>query len=267
MPQGHGYLWDAADYAQSSFPQKQWAGELISKMHLAGCERVLDIGCGDGRISAAIAVCVPKGSVTGYDRSPEMIRFARGQFPARMFPNLSFVEGDATDLRFHEQFDVVFSTAALHWIYDHGPVLAGISRALVSGGRMIVQMGGKGNAAGIYAALEHLLPEPEWERYFTGFSFRYGFFSPEEYRPWIESAGLVPVRVECIPKEMIFSGRKEFTGWFRTTWLPYLERIPEDRRLDFVNALAGRYISLYPAGPDGTIRVAMVRLEIEAQKP
>lgn len=151
MPQGHGYTWDAADYAQSSFPQKQWAGELISKMHLTGRERVLDIGCGDGRISAALAVCVPDGSVTGCDCSPEMICFARGQFPARKYPNLSFVEGDATDLRFPEQFDVVFSNAALHWIYDHGPVLAGISRALVSGGRMIVQMGGKGNAAGIYA--------------------------------------------------------------------------------------------------------------------
>ena len=262
-----GFTWDAADYAKSSPVQKHWAQELIRKIPLSGRERVLDIGCGDGNISAVLARRVPAGSVLGIDRSPDMIRFAQEAFPSGSYPNLSFEEGDAQDLRYDGRFDLVFSTAALHWIYNHGPVLAGISRALKSGGRMIVQMGGKGNAAGVVAALAFVIAEPGWARYFSGFSFRYGFFSPEEYRPWLEAAGLCPARAELIPKEMIYPGREGFAGWIRTTWLPYLERVPEDRRPAFVDAVTERYLSLYPAKPDGSICVGMVRLEIEAQKP
>ena len=260
------FRWDAADYAKSSPAQKQWAWELIRKINLSGREHVLDIGCGDGTVTAAIAECVPGGSVLGIDRSPDMIRFAREEFPQDKYPNLSFAKGDAQTLGFFGEFDLVFSNAALHWVYDHGPVLAGIARALASGGRMIVQMGGKGNAAQIYDALDALLAEPGWSRYFRGFSFRYGFFSPEEYRPWLEAAGLLPVRVELIPKEMVYLTRDGFCGWFRSTWLPYLERVPEARRSEFVEALADRLLALYPSDPDGSIHVKMMRLEVEARK-
>ena len=173
------------------FPGTEAVGTgAIQKINLSGRERVLDIGCGDGTVTAAIAECLPEGSVLGIDRSPDMIRFAREEFPPDEYPNLSFAKGDAQALGFSGEFDLVFSNAALHWVYHHGPVLAGIARALASGGRMIVQMGGKGNAAQIYDALDTLLAEPGWGRYFRGFSFRYGFFSPEEYRPWLETAGL-----------------------------------------------------------------------------
>ena len=261
-----GFRWDAVDYAKSSPAQKQWARELIQKINLSGRERVLDIGCGDGTVTAAIAECLPEGSVLGIDRSPDMIRFARKEFPPDEYPNLSFAKGDAQTLGFSGEFDLVFSNAALHWVYDHGPVLAGIARALASGGRMIVQMGGKGNAAQIYGALDALIAEPGWGRYFRGFSFRYGFFSPEEYRPWLEAAGLLPVRVELIPKEMVYPTRDGFCGWFRTTWLPYLERVPETRQSEFVEALADRFLALYPPDPDGSVHVKMMRLEVEAQK-
>lgn len=261
------FTWDAADYAKSSPAQKCWAHELVQKIDLSGHERVLDIGCGDGKVSAEIARCLPAGSVTGLDRSPGMIRFAREAFPENSYPNLSFEEGDAQALRYENAFDVVFSSAALHWVYDQRPILAGISRALKSGGRMVVQMGGKGNAAGIFVVLDRMLAEPAWARYFAGFSFRYGFFSPEEYRPWLLTAGLRPIRVELFPKEMIYPDQKGLAGWVRTTWLPYIERVPEDQRPEFTEEMVTRYLSMYPAGSDGTVRVAMVRLEIEAEKP
>jgi trans-aconitate methyltransferase len=260
------FQWDAPDYARSSPAQKQWARELIQKIHLSGHERVLDIGCGDGTVTSAIAKSVPEGSVLGIDRSRGMIRFAREQFPQDAHPNLSFAEGDAQALGFFEEFDVVFSNAALHWVYDHGPVLAGIARALQNGGRMIVQMGGKGNAAQAFSALDALIADPGWGEYFHGFSFRFGFFSSHEYRPWLETAGLLPVRVELIPKEMVYPSREGFCGWFRTTWLPYLERVPEKRRNEFVDAFADRYCALYPPDPDGAVHVKMMRLEIEAKK-
>ena len=138
------FTWNPADYHKNSSSQKVWARELIEKLGLSENERVIDIGCGDGSMTAAIASRVPEGVVTGIDSSEEMIRFAKKQFPPRMYPNLSFVCMDARNLIFTEKFDVAFSNAALHWITDHRPVLAGIACALCSGGMLVIQMEEKG---------------------------------------------------------------------------------------------------------------------------
>ena len=113
------FTWNAADYHTSSPAQYLWAQELIAKLGLSGNERVLDIGCGDGKVTAEISRHLPGGNVTGVDNSPEMIRFACDHFPWTEYRNLSFVSMDARGLSYLEEFDVVFSNAALHWITDH----------------------------------------------------------------------------------------------------------------------------------------------------
>jgi len=87
--------WNAADYAANSAAQQIWARELIAQLQLRGNERVLDVGCGDGKVTAELARTVPKGSVTGIDASPEMIDFARKTFPLNAIPNLEFQICDA----------------------------------------------------------------------------------------------------------------------------------------------------------------------------
>jgi trans-aconitate 2-methyltransferase len=106
------YKWDAGDYSRNSSSQQEWARELIGKLQLRGNERVLDIGCGDGKVSAEIAAWVPQGSVVGLDISREMIDYARQNFPSDTHSNLEFVLGDASNLNYVQEFDVVFSNAA-----------------------------------------------------------------------------------------------------------------------------------------------------------
>jgi trans-aconitate 2-methyltransferase len=260
------FAWNAADYHKSSPAQQQWAQELIGKLRLTGCERVLDIGCGDGKVTASIAACLPKGSVTGIDSSPEMIRFAQEHFPHGIHKNLTFVQRDASHLEFFEEFDVVFSNAALHWISDHKPLLTGIAHTLCPGGRLLVQMGGKGNAAQVFDALAVLLENPCWAGYYDDFSFAYGFFGPEEYRQWLVDAGLEPVRVELIPKDMEYSDREAFAGWIRTTWLPWMARLPEGEQPGFIKEFIDEYLAMYPEDAGGIIHIGMVRLEAEAIK-
>jgi trans-aconitate 2-methyltransferase len=261
------FTWNAADYHRSSPAQQLWAQELIAKLGLSGNECVLDIGCGDGKITAEIARSLPQGIVTGVDSSADMIRFARNHFSPNDYPNLSFRNADARSLPFHEEFDMVFSNAALHWICDHMPVLAGINRSLKPGGRMVIQMGGKGNAADMFDALEVLLEDPSWGRYFTGFSFTFGFFSDTGYRTWLTSAGLEPLRVELIPKDMTYASRQDFAAWIRTTWLPWMSRLPEHTRPAFIEALIDQYLKKFPADAGGIIHIRMVRLEVHAKKP
>ena len=90
--------WNAADYAANSAAQQIWARELIAQLNLRGDEHILDVGCGDGKVTAELARAVPKGSVIGIDTSPEMIRFARKTFPRGKHPNLEFQIMDAREI-------------------------------------------------------------------------------------------------------------------------------------------------------------------------
>lgn len=274
------HAWNPEDYHKHSSAQQAWAHELIGKLDLAGSERVLDLGCGEGKVTAEIAALLPSGSVLGLDLSRDMIAFARAHHPPERYPNLLFVEGDMLDLPFDEEFDVVFSNAALHWVADHGRIFSGIARALRSGGKVLLQMGGRGNAAPILALADEMLAEEPWGDLFDGPAPRYAFYGPPEERRWLEEAGLVPVRVELIEKDMTFDkttgetsgaqapqvrGLDGLMGWVRTTWHLYLDRLPEEARPAFVAELASRYVERCPS-PDGRIHIPMVRLEIEAVK-
>jgi len=91
--------WNAADYAANSAVQQTWARELIAQLHLRGDEHILDVGCGDGKVTAEIAWAVPRGSVAGVDASAPMIEFARQTFPRGKVPNLEFQVMDAREIK------------------------------------------------------------------------------------------------------------------------------------------------------------------------
>jgi len=132
-----GYNWNAQDYAKNSQNQFQWAQELIPKLKLRGNETLLDIGCGDGKITAELARRLPEGRVVGVDSSKEMIQLARRNFPAEPHLNLSFQVMDARRLTFNGEFDIAFSNAALHWIVDQLNVLNSVKRSLKPHGRLL----------------------------------------------------------------------------------------------------------------------------------
>ncbi len=263
---GEAYRWDAADYRDSSSQQKKWGRELLSRLHLRGDEHVLDIGCGDGALTAEIAERVPEGSVVGIDSSPEMIAFARSIYPPSSYPNLSWEVMDAQDLRFDGLFDLAFSNAALHWVSDQLRVLRGVRRSLKPGGKTLFQMGGRGNASNVVRALGELLSRSDWGRYFENLRLPYRFCSPQEYEAWLREAGLVPLRVELVEKDMVHAGRKGLEAWIRTTWLPFTQCIPEDQREGFIAELSSIYLELYPPDAEGLLHVNAVRLEVEAQR-
>jgi trans-aconitate methyltransferase len=259
------HKWNPADYEKSSSAQYNWAMALIADLKLDGEERILDIGCGDGRITAYLAGLVPNGSVLGIDLSPEMIGFASSKCADQT--NLSFQVGDATSLNFIEQFDLVVSFACLHWIKDHLTVLKSVQQSLVPGGRFLMQCGGRGNAARILDLTSDLIKSPQWKEYFTKFSFPYHFYGPQDYKPWLAEAGLRPLRTELVAKDMIHQGQAGLEGIIRNTWLPYTQRLPAHLQGEFVREIAGMYLDRYPLDENGQAHVQMMRLEVEAEKP
>lgn len=264
MAEEKQYSWNAEDYSRHSSVQQNWARELLSKLDLRGHESVLDIGCGDGRITAEIAEQVPDGEVLGIDSSADMLVLARKKFSWSTHPNLSFQQRDAGALTCEAEFDLIFSSAALHWVQNHGPVLTGISRAVRLGGRIFLQMAGQGNAASFLAILDKLIRTEEWRQYFIDFTFPYRFYGPEMYRLQLKEAGLHPVRVELLPESMSYSDRSGLEGWVRSAWLPYTERIPLERRNAFIADLVDQYLAEHPVDSRGSVHINMVRLEVEA---
>ncbi|MBN2099503.1 MAG: methyltransferase domain-containing protein [Dehalococcoidia bacterium] len=260
------YRWDAEEYRTSSSNQKKWALELLSKLDLKGSERVLDIGCGDGEVTAAIAQRVPRGSAVGIDSSRDMVDLAATRYPPERFPNITFFLKDAREIDFDEEFDAVFSNACLHWVVDHQSVLAGVKRCLKPNGRMLLQMGGKGNAATVLEAIAAVLRMPRWAGYFEGFDFPYAFYGPEEYRSWLAPIGFQVNRVELLPKDMVHEGAGAFAAWIRTTWLPYTQRVPESLREAFIREIVSTHARIRPPDGNGSIHFTMVRLEVEAEK-
>jgi trans-aconitate methyltransferase len=260
------YKWDANDYEKHSASQRIWAKELIEKLSLKGTEIVLDVGCGDGKVTAEIARILNNGSVVGIDISNSMIKFAEKRYSKQLFPNLTFKEMDASNITMAESFDVVFSNAALHWIKNHKPVIKGIYNALKPKGKILLQMGGKGNAHYILSTLYEIISSSRWAPYFSDFEFPYGFFGVEEYRTLLIENRFKINRLELIPKDMIHNKKSDFIGWIRTTWLPYTAKVPAAKRDIFINEIVSRYIEKNSLDKDGKIHVAMARLEVEAVK-
>lgn len=99
---------------RNSQAQQKWAGEFIADLNLTGVEDNLDLGCGDGKVTAEIACLAGDGSVVGVDNSRQMNDFEKEKYSQNQYPNLSFQVMDASDLSFADCFDVVFSNAVLH---------------------------------------------------------------------------------------------------------------------------------------------------------
>lgn len=261
--------WVPQDYAASSSGQSVWAHDLLSRLSLRGDEVVLDVGCGNGQITAELATHVPGGRVIGMDASLEMINFARESFPPQQFPNPTFIHLDAqaisTDVEMHSiaPCDIAFSNAALHWMHDQPAVLRGLHRILKPGGQLILSAGGHGNAAGMIDVIDEVMSRARWQDSFRSFRFPWQFSTADEFRGWLNAAGFVPRRVELVPKQMKHD-RVSLTSWLRTTWMPYWHCVPLDQADLFLREVVDAYAKRFPPNSGDELMVGMVRLEVEA---
>jgi trans-aconitate methyltransferase len=260
------YSWDPKLYSSNSSAQKSWGFELLAKLNFKGNERFLDVGCGDGKLSAEVAKILPEGTVLGIDLSEAMIAFARNHYPQEKFPNLAFMQANASELTFDSEFDIVFSNAVLHWIRAPEAALKGFWKSLKPGGVFLAQFGGRGNAAEIFKIIDSMLEEEKWSSYFRDFAFPYGFYGPEEYSKWLVDAGFSIKRLELISKDMALEGEKGLFASIESTWHPYIQQVPQELKGDFINELVALFVKNYPSDDKGYVHVQMKRLEIEAYR-
>ena len=259
-------MWNPVDYAKNSDAQLKWAQELRKNIDLSKYHSILDVGCGDGKITADLATTVPSSKVLGVDSSPEMIAYAVQKYPTGQYPNLAFSCVDARQLEFKEEFDLIFSNAVLHWVDNHQAFLKGANQALQDGGRLIISCGGQGNAAHILETFAELTASKPWNVYFDDFRNPYFFYGLQNYKIWLKKYNFTVERLELVPKDMTHRGKEGLAGWIRTTWMTFTKSIPEDKREDFITQFVDLYLAEHPLDSQGLTHVSMVRLEVDAYK-
>lgn len=234
------------------------------KVALQGNETLLDVGCGDGALSAEIAARLPLGSVVGIDKSSVMITFAQSKYDETLH-NLRFQTEDIIGFGQSEKFDIVTSFAAMHWIQDQKSALKEICQSLKKKGKLWIQVP-LGIPKALAESLQKQMGEEKWRSYFVGFSPCWKFCSPEEYRGFLEDLRLEVIHIQVYDQEALFFTKERFEAYLRN-WLPHLRMIPLERKEEFVQELSRLYEEISPNTSEGHVKFPLKKLEIAASKP
>jgi trans-aconitate methyltransferase len=220
--------WDAGLYDdRHAFVWKHGAS-LVELLAPQPGERILDLGCGTGHLTARIAEA--GATPLGLDHSAEMLEQARTAYPL-----LEFLQADARAFTFADPFDAVFSNAVLHWVRPPESVVRCVRDALRPGGRFVAELGGRGNVRGIEAALraagERVGLPPDVDEslwYFPGLA---------EYATLLEAAGLEVRFATLFDRPTPLEGPGGLRDWVAMFARRVLDAIPPDRREEFFRAV------------------------------
>lgn len=209
--------WNATQYALNGRFVADLAGGVIDLLDPRPAERILDLGCGDGALTAKIAAS--GAEVKGVDSSESMVAAAQAIGIAAQVTS-----ADALD--FNHEFDAVFSNAALHWMRNQDTVLAGVHRALKTGGRFVAEMGGHGNIAAIQVALMAVLAKREIDAAHAEHNY---FPTPAAYESRLRHHGFDVHYIELIPRPTRLP-ESGMHGWLETFRRGVFEQLPEGER-------------------------------------
>lgn len=234
--------WNASGYDRISSLQAAMAEEVLALLDLKGNERILDVGCGNGKTTAEIAGRVPQGAVVGVDASADMIAFAAAH--SALHPNLQFAVADARHLPCQHQFDLVVSFNALHWIPDQDHALRSIRAAVKDTGLVQLRLVPKGPRKSLEDVLEETRLSSRWSSYFQGLRDPYLHLTPEQYEELATQNGFEVRRIRMEAKAWDFQSRAAFLAFGGVTFVEWTQHLPEADRHGFATDVLDRYESV-----------------------
>ena len=248
--------WDAAEYDSCGTFVWEHGTDLVEMLAPRPCDRVLDVGCGTGHLTARIAES--GADVLGIDASESMVLQARSNYP-----HLRFEVLDALAMKLGPEFDAVFSNAVLHWITEPDVAASGIFNALKPGGRFVAEFGGRGNIStiikAVHRARERIRARPiehvPW--YFP---------SAGEYAALLERLGFTVTYARLFDRPTrLGEGDGTMMTWLKMFGEPLLNDLTESQR-DIVCGIAEDALRATMLD-DGVWVADYVRLRVVAEKP
>lgn len=253
---------DPKYYSENNALQYNFAMRMLRHLSFQKDSRVLDIGCGDGLITSEVARIVSDGCVIGTDISQKMVEHAATQYCS--IPNIRFIQMDASQNIFREQFDIITSFNCLHWVSDQHSALLGIAKAAVEGAQIALLLSHKKSL--YHEVLDALCSSDEWSLYFKDQKSARQFFSADFYRELLVESGLDIISLN--EEEMIyhFESKESVAAFFAAAGSqPTL--LPSSKRSRFISDFSDAYTKNVKTRQDGAIPIAFWCLQIVARKP
>jgi trans-aconitate 2-methyltransferase len=255
--------WDAQAYHAVAAPQTSWGEAVLARLALDGGERVIDAGCGSGRLTAALLDRLPHGRVLAVDRSRNMLEVARTNLRTTYGRRVVFVQAALPVVPVAGWADVVFSTATFHWVADHPALFANLYVALRPGGRLHAQCGGGPNLAGAHALADVVMAQPPFAPYFAGWPGPWEFATAEVTADRLRAAGFADIATELVAAPTTLASETDYRAFVTTViYHPHLAELPV--------ALRGRFIdqvTAQAAAADPPFTLDYWRLNIAARRP
>ena len=256
------YEFNGDKYKKASKHQREWGNSLIAELKLKGNESILDLGCGDGSLTKELSELVQSGRVIGIDSSIGMIKTAKKQTGA----NLTFELMDINKLNYRNEFDIIFSNAALHWVKDHGMLLKNCYSALKSGGMILWDFASNGNCSIFFAVIRQLIQSDGYSAYFNGFEWPWYMPTITEYKGLINKSGFKDCHIKEVNRDRYFADAEEMIKWIdQPSIVPFIANIPDELKADFRNTVIHSMLDK-TLQADGTCFETFRRIHILAYK-
>jgi trans-aconitate methyltransferase len=218
--------WDSGLYDNKHDFVAEYGRGLLEYVPQNSAQRILDIGCGTGTLTAQLAErCA---YVLGIDSSPEMIEKARGQFP-----HIDFQVVDALALPYDHEWDVAFSNAVFHWILDHDRLLDKIQRSLKPSGILVCEFGAQGNIETIERGFSAAFNE-------FGHTYRskFNFPSVEAFSALLRKHGFLIDKVYDFDRPTpLKDGEQGLNNWARQFFAAELEMLTDEEGDELLHRL------------------------------
>jgi len=256
--------WDSSAYDRISAPQFSWGKKVLNCVSLRGNERVLDAGCGTGKLTAELLAALPQGYVIGVDLSQNMLRTARENLQPRFHAGIAFAAADLQHLPFDQAFDGIFSTGAFHWVPDHGVLFRSLHCALRPGGWLVAQCGGAGNLKRFLSRVAVLSQSAGYAEYVGSYKHSWTFADPPTTAKRLEAAGFTDIETNLEPAPTRFENEAQFCEFASKVILHrFLDQLPDDAaRRQFMHDVSGP-----AAHDDPPFELDYWRLNLAARKP
>lgn len=256
--------WNADSYHRVSSPQTEWGRRVLSRLEVNGDERVIDAGCGTGKLTGALMARLPKGRLIAIDRSWNMLLVARANLRPDFGDRISFARVEMPPLPFNAWADLVFSTATFHWVRDHAALFREVRGALRRGGRLFAQCGGGPNLQHARKLAEDLMHRPPYAPYFDDWKDVWEYATPEVTAQRLERAGFVDVHTSLEPAMTTLADEESYREFITTViYNAHLARLPQGSlRLRFIDD-----VTALSATQDPPFTLDYWRLNMEARRP
>jgi trans-aconitate 2-methyltransferase len=253
--------WDPQQYLQFEHERTQPSIDLVARIPLEDPETIIDIGCGPGNSTQILRKRWPRADIVGLDNSEKMIERALKDHPGQ-----KWMIGDASTLEPDQQYDLVFSNAAIHWVPDHHELVPRLFCLVKKGGILAIQVPAN-NESPLYKIILNVSRSSKWSAFTAGHEDLITYHASEYYYDLLVSL-TQDIALWETTYYHILKSHQDLVAWYKSTAMrPLLESLPtDDDRAEFEQEVLTRCKEQYPPQSDGRILYPFKRIFFIARK-